>query len=74
MKNMNCEPDFNWSGTQLVPVQGFGWLPACVQGEVGDRFKVGIKVSFGKKFTHIVYNYVPKMVHLFCLELRRYNK
>ena len=44
MKNVNYETDLNWSGKQLVPVQGFGWLPASVQGEVGDRFKVGVNV------------------------------
>ena len=45
MGNMNCELDLDCSGKQLVPVQGFGWLPACVQGEVADRFKVGERLN-----------------------------
>ena len=56
MENVNCEADFNWSGKELVPVQGFGWLPACVQGEEGDRFKVGVKVKLYKNGRSKVYN------------------
>ena len=48
MENVNCEADLDWSGKQLVPVPGFGWLPACVQEEVWDRFKVGGKVKYRK--------------------------
>ena len=44
MENENCEAELNWTGKQLVPVQGFGWLPAFVQGEGGHRFKVGRKL------------------------------
>ena len=56
MENVSCEADFNWSGKELVPVQGFGWLPACVQDEVGGRFKVGVKVKLYKNGRSKVYN------------------
>ena len=56
MTNMNCKEHFNWSEKQLVPVQGFGWLPACVQGEVGDRFKVAVKIKLSSNGRSKVYN------------------
>ena len=56
MANVNCKADINWSGKELVPMQGFGWLSACVQGEVGDRFKVAVKIKLSSNGRSKVYN------------------
>jgi hypothetical protein len=39
MVNDTCEGEFDWSG-ELVPVQGFGYMPSCVDREMGRRFQV----------------------------------
>ena len=39
MVNDTCEGEFDWSG-ELVPVQGFGHMPPCVDKEIGRRFQV----------------------------------
>ena len=37
---MMTQGDCEWEG-ELVPVQGFGFMPACVYKEVENRFEVG---------------------------------
>ena len=39
MVNDTCEGEFDWSG-ELIPVQGFGYMPPCVDTEMERRFQV----------------------------------
>ena len=39
MADNTCDGEFDWSG-ELVPVQGFGYMPPCVDTEMDRRFQV----------------------------------
>ena len=43
---MECHPaqPYDWEGPK-VPVQGFGFLPACVEAEMERRFQVETTVE-----------------------------
>ena len=54
MVNDTCGGEFDWSG-ELVPVKGFGYMPSCVDKEMGR----GFQVSEDKLLTVQRFGFIP---------------
>ena len=54
---MKCSQNqpYDWSG-ELVPVQGFGFLPNCVNEEIEKRFQVNVSITKSNEHQIILYN------------------